>query len=157
METDKGERLLYLGADEAVPRRVLRSLFWQKTDHALLQLFRYTCVGGIAFLVDISSLFVLTEYSGVYYLVSAAIAFLIGLITNYSASVIWVFSRRGIQSRFLEFVAFSLIGLVGLGLNEFFLWLFTEKMAIHYLFSKIISAVLVYLFNFSFRKFMLFR
>jgi putative flippase GtrA len=153
----KSERLLCLGADEAWPHRVLRSLLWQKTDHALLQLFRYTCVGGIAFLVDISTLFVLTEYFGIYYLISGAFAFLLGLITNYSASVLWVFSKRGIQSRLLEFAAFSLIGLIGLGLNEFFLWLFTERIAIHYLFSKIISAVLVFLFNFTSRKVMLFR
>ncbi len=157
METGESEHMLCLGPGEAWPHRVLRSLLWQKTDQALLQLFRYTCVGSIAFLVDIFTLFVLTEYFGIYYLISAAIAFLLGLITNYSASVVWVFSRRGVQNRFLEFVAFSLIGLAGLGLNEFLLWFFTERVAIHYLFSKIFSAVLVFLFNFTFRKFMLFR
>jgi putative flippase GtrA len=157
MRTGKGEHFLCFGADEASPHGVVRALLWEKTDHTLLQLFRYTCVGGIAFLVDISTLFFLTESLGIYYLVSAAVAFLLGLITNYSASVLWVFRRRTLQSRFLEFVAFSLIGLGGLGLNEFFLWFFTERIAIHYLLSKIISAGLVYLFNFTFRKLMLFR
>ena len=157
MRTGKDERSQYLGADKASPHDVVRALLWDKTDHTLLQLFRYTCVGGIAFLVDISTLFVLTEFFGIYYLISAAIAFLLGLITNYSASVLWVFKRHTLRSRFLEFVTFSLIGLLGLALNEFFLWFFTEKIAIHYLLSKIISAFLVYLFNFTSRKIMLFR
>jgi putative flippase GtrA len=157
MRTGKHERSQNLGADEASPHDVVRALLWDKTDHTLLQLFRYTCVGGIAFLVDISTLFVLTEFFGIYYLISAAIAFLLGLITNYSASVLWVFKRHTLRSRFLEFVTFSLIGLLGLALNEFFLWFFTERIAIHYLLSKIISAFLVYLFNFTSRKIMLFR
>jgi len=38
------------------------ALFKGKTDKTLIQLFRYTFVGGLAFLVDFGMLFILTEY-----------------------------------------------------------------------------------------------
>jgi len=136
---------------------VLSKLFTDKTDSLLIQLFRYTFVGGIAFLVDFGSLFALTEFCGVHYLISAAIAFILGLVTNYLLSIIWVFSRRTLKSRWLELYIFALIGVVGLGFNELFIWFFTERVNLHYLLSKIVSTVFVYLWNFFARKYILFR
>lgn len=134
----------------------LDALFRDKTDSTLVQLFRYTFVGGIAFLVDFGALYALTEGAGLHYLVSAAISFCLGLLTNYSLSVAWVFPKRRLRSRWAEFGVFGLIGLVGLGFNELTIWLLTEKLGLHYLMSKIASTVGVYLWNFFARKFALF-
>ncbi len=134
-----------------------QALFTGKTNSTLIQLFRYTFVGGFAFLVDFGSLFLMTEYFKVHYLISAGIAFILGLITNYFLSVRWVFDSRKMNSKSLEFFLFTVIGLVGLGLNELFLWIFTELLLIYYLISKIITAILVYLWNFFARKYLLFK
>lgn len=135
----------------------LWSVFVQKpTNNTFVQLFRYTFVGGFAFVIDFSSLFILTEAFHIHYLVSAAIAFLIGLLINYSISVKWVFNQRKLTSRKNEVLIFAGIGVVGLGLNEVIIWLCTEIFLFHYLVSKIVSAVLVYLWNFFVRKFSLF-
>jgi len=136
---------------------MIEVLLKTKTNNTLIQLFRYTFVGGVAFIFDFGTLFILTEYFNVYYLISAAIAFLLGLTINYFLSIIWVFEKRTIKSKHIEFVIFALIGILGLILNEVFIWSFTEILNIHYLFSKIISTVFVYLWNFFIRKFLLFR
>ena len=136
---------------------MIDQLLKNKTNDTLIQLFRYTFVGGFAFIFDFGSLFILTEYFNVYYLVSAAIAFLLGLTINYYLSVIWVFEKRSIKSKQIEFAIFALIGISGLALNEFFIWFFTEIVNMHYLFSKLVSTALVYLWNFCIRKFILFR
>jgi putative flippase GtrA len=128
-----------------------------KSDNLIVQLLRYTVVGGIAFLFDFGTLYLLTEYLKVYYLLSAAIAFMLGLTINYLLSIIWVFEKRTVKSKNLEFMIFGLIGLVGLGLNEFFMWFLTDILTFHYLFSKIISTFCVYFWNFFIRKFALFN
>ena len=130
---------------------------WDKTNDTIVQLFRYTLVGGLAFVFDFGSLFILTEYLNIHYLVSAAIAFLLGLTINYILSIIWVFEKRTLANKRIEFLLFSLIGIVGLGLNEFIMWFFTEILYWHYLLSKIVSAVFVFLWNFFVRKFVLFN
>jgi putative flippase GtrA len=121
------------------------------------QLRRYTLVGAIAFAFDFTSLFALTRFGGVHYLVAAGIAFLIGLSINYALSIKWVFNRRTIVDKRVEFLLFVVIGLVGLGLNELLIWIFTEMARFHYLASKILSTVFVYLWNFFARKYSLFR
>lgn len=137
--------------------QIFNHLFNGKTNNTLLQLFRYTFVGGFAFIIDFGTLFVLTEYFHIYYLISAAIAFIIGLIINYFLSVKWVFNSRSVENKLLEFTLFTLIGLVGLSLNELFIWMLTDIFLIYYLLSKIITALIVYSWNFFARKFLLFN
>ncbi len=132
-------------------------LLKEKTDNIMVQLFRYTFVGGIAFAGDFGTLFFLTEYLKIYYLTSAGFGFLVGLTINYVLSIYWVFSRRSIESKWIEFLIYSLIGIVGLGLNEFFMWFFTEKLKLYYLLSKIGSTGFIYFWNFFLRRFILFR
>lgn len=135
----------------------LRSLFKGKTNNSFLQFFRYTFVGGFAFIVDFGLLILLTEYFHIYYLLSAGIAFVFGLVVNYYLSINWVFDKRIVRNRFVEFLIFTMIGLIGLGLNELFLWLLTDKFLIHYILSKGITTFIVYFWNFFARKFLLFN
>ena len=136
---------------------MIKKLIKNKTDNTLIQLFRYTFVGGIAFGVDFSLLFLLTEFAGIHYLLSAAISFSVGLVTNYILSIIWVFKTRNISNRYLEFIIFGIIGIVGLGMNELIIWSFTEYLHFYYLVSKIVSTVVVYLWNFFARKYILYN
>lgn len=78
-------------------------------------------------MVDFGSLYLLTEFAGLNYLISAAIGFLFGVLTNYCLSRLWVFDRRTLENSILEFVIFSVIGIVGLGLNEVTIWFVREK------------------------------
>jgi putative flippase GtrA len=136
---------------------VYRHLWIGETQSTTAQLLRYTVVGGVAFGVDFGSLYALTDGLHVHYLISAAIAFMLGLATNYALSVSWVFNRRTLANKWAEFSVFAGIGVVGLGLNEGFIWFFTETVRLHYLLSKIVSTFFVFLWNFFARKMTLFR
>ena len=136
---------------------LLQKLTTGKADSLRSQLFRYFIVGGIAFLVDYGSLWFLTDICGLHYLVSAAIAFLLGLTCNNLLSTSWVFDNRRLQSRWAEFAVFAIIGVIGLGLNELILYAGTDLLHLHYLVSKIISTALVFFWNFFARKFILFN
>ncbi len=143
--------------DNKFYREKIQPAFKGETNSTLMQLFRYTFVGGFAFLVDFGTLFILTEYFNIHYLVSAGIAFLFGLIVNYFLSVKWVFNSRVMENVWLEFILFTLIGLVGLGLNELFLYILTDIFLIYYLISKLITTFIVYFWNFFARKIFLFN
>ena len=58
------------------------TLYRARTDNTFVQLFRYTIVGGTAFCFDFATLHMLTAYAGFHYLVSAAFAFILGLLVN---------------------------------------------------------------------------
>ena len=128
---------------------------WRSTF--LRQLRRYLVVGGLAWVVDLSSLVVLTELLDVHYVVSATIAFSAGLVVNYAFSIAWVFDRRVLNSRTTEFGIFGLIGLVGVGLNTLIVWGLTEALLPHYLYAKMASTGAVLWWNFLAKKYILFR
>jgi len=136
---------------------LFKKIVCKSTSNIFIQLFRYTLVGGLAFLVDFSLLYILTDYLHIHYMISAAISFICGLIVNYLVSLYWVFSTRVVKKVQIEFIIYSAIGIGGLFLNELILWLCTDVIQIYYLFSKIISAAFVYLFNFFMRRQMLFN
>jgi len=137
--------------------KTIDKMIKNQTDKTHIQFFRYIFVGGAAFVVDFVSLYAFTDIFGVYYLISAALAFIIGLMANYALSVNWVFNSRTLNNMWSEFTVFAIIGVIGLGLNELFIWLFTDYIGIYYLLSKIIAAALILSWNFSARKITLFR
>ena len=117
------------------------------------QLMKFGVVGIIATVIDFVVLTILTETFGVHYLTSAAIGFIIATLFNYVASMRYVFnSRFGPHEKRKELIIFILLSVVGLGLNQFFMWLFVEFFSIFYIFSKVLATVLVMAWNFVSRK-----
>ena len=135
---------------------MINKLFNEPPRDTLIQLFRYFFVGGTALVVDFGLLWGLTEWCRLYYLLAATISFIAGLMVNYALSIWWVFREHSLRSRIVEFAAFAIIGLIGLGLNELIIWLATERLRSHYILSKIISATVVFFWNFLARKYLLF-
>jgi putative flippase GtrA len=127
-----------------------------KHTRLVRQFISYVGVGGTAFAVDFGCLFVLTSLAGMHYLVSATLAFLLGLATNYLLCILWVFDYRRMSNRLHEFTVFGAIGIAGLILNNITLYLLTDLVGIHYLVSKAIAAAFILVFNFSLRRWMLF-
>ena len=132
-------------------------LFVRKSDQLSVHLLRAIFSSNIAFAVDFGLLVLLTEVVHLHYLISNIFAFMTGTSLLYILSVFWVFSRRAIQSKHLEYWLFILIGAVGVGFNELFIWLFTEKVHIYYLYSKLIAGSIVFFWNFLSRRFILFK
>lgn len=128
-----------------------------KSSILLHQMFRYIFSGGVAFVIDISVLWFLTEIVNFHYLVSAVIANIIGLIVTYIFSIYWIFNSRSVKNRAIEFMLFALIGVVGILLTLFFMWLITDIIGISYLISKIITVGIVAVVGFVLKKYILFR
>jgi len=136
---------------------MIKKILFLETNNTFIQFLRYAIVGGIAFIVDFTFLYLFTNNLRIYYLVSAAMSFVLGLIVSYFLSKTWVFNKASFSNKFVEFGVFALIGIVGLFINEVFLWVFTDKANIHYLISKILATIIVFLWNFFVRKFTLFK
>lgn len=121
------------------------------------ELARYFVASGIAFLVDVGTLHLLTQVAGIHYLFSAATGFFLGLCTIYFLSIRWVFSKRSVKNTHHELLLFSMIGIGGLGINELGIYLLTDKLMFHYLVSKMLVTIFVFAWNFGIRKLILFR
>ena len=133
---------------------LIGKLFRDPTDNIMIQFFRYVFVGGTAFVVDFFFIYFFSDICGIYYLVSAVFSFIISVLVNYVMSTRWVFNQDNIENKVVEFNLFMLISTIGLVFTEILLYFFTDICGIHYLISKIISAVIVLFWNFLARRVM---
>ncbi|MDR1543738.1 MAG: GtrA family protein [Prevotellaceae bacterium] len=134
----------------------LEKFYKGKTGDWSIQILRYLAAGSAAFTVDFVFLWLLTDVFDVYYLTSSRISFSVGLIITYLFSIFWVFDKRRLKSRQAEFLIFALIGVVGFVLTDWFMQFFTNLLSVHYLFSKIFTTIIVFVWNFIAKRFILF-
>ena len=116
------------------------------------QIAKFGVVGILATLLDYGLLFALTEWAGLYYLLSSMLSFSISTIFNYVASVRWVFAVNQKYSKTRNFVLFVILSIIGLGLNALAMWLGVEFLHWHYMIVKIGATALVMVWNFITRK-----
>ena len=118
----------------------------------IAQFMKFGIVGVIAFVIDYGFMVLLTEVFGVPYLISTTVSFIISVIFNYFASMRFVFKRKDDMSRRREFIIFVVLSVLGLVINDVFMWLMVDFLFIDYRISKIVVTFIVAVWNFVTRK-----
>lgn len=133
-----------------------------KSDNTMVQFIRYSFVGFVATVADMLVFHVLSNIIGINHIVANSISFICGLIINYAMSRKWVFNAdTGYSVK--EFVMFSFIGVIGLGISDLILYILIDLGIFVYIFrldnmefvklvSKCIAVIVVLMWNFIARK-----
>ena len=131
--------------------------FVEETDDTFIQFFRYLFVGGFAFIVDYAASIVGVRVFGIYEVYATIISFILGLTANYILSTLWIFRNRRIEKKSYDFIAFAIIGVVGLLLKAGIVWFLTEVPHLIIEFSNPIATIIVFIWNFLARKYLLYN
>jgi putative flippase GtrA len=121
------------------------------------EFIKYIIAGSIAFICDFSILYICTELIGLHYLVSSFLGYGVGLTISYFLNVTWVFKYRKYDRRIVEFSIFNAIVIAGLLFNEIILYVAVNSFEVHYLYGKIASGFIIFLFNYFAKKLLLFN
>lgn len=141
----------------------LKKLISGKTDNTFIQFFRYLLVGGAATVVDWGSSYIIFRFVfGNKYAVAAnVISFILGLVTNYLISTVWVFDGSKVKNKFAEFLSFAAIGVVGLlltiGITKLFEIKLSDVTDLYQLIGKVVSTAAAFFWNFFARKYLLYN
>lgn len=140
-----------------------KQLFFEPTTNNIIQFFRYCFVGGIATVVEGASLwliqhFIFSDSNTVFVYLSQAIAFVLGTVTNFFLSRLFVFQANKKSMKATgEFIVVFIISAVGLLAKEFLLWCFNSKLGIHYMLVWAVSTILVLLWNYVARRLFIYK
>ncbi|HOD89797.1 MAG TPA: GtrA family protein, partial [archaeon] len=77
---------------------------------------KYVFASLIATIVDVSILYLFTDFLGIYYLVSAAISYICGLVVGYILQRKYTFQSKN-KKITKQFSLFTIISLIGLLIN----------------------------------------
>ena len=133
------EILYYLG-------NLIGYLFYKKK--VIREFLKFAIVGGIGTIVNISILYLLTEKIGVYYIFSAIISFIIAMTSNFILNKVWTFKENIKLKVGKKYLQFSLVSVVALSINLFFLYTFTEFLGIYYIISQVLAIGIALIANF---------
>lgn len=118
----------------------------------IIQFMRYFWVALIGLGVDFGTLIVATEWLLLPYIYSAALGFTLGLVVNFVLSERFVFKSPSIPNPIVRFALYAFIGLIGMALLLVLMWSLVELLAISYVVAKVISTIIVYMWNFLARR-----
>lgn len=118
---------------------------------------RYFLGSGLALAIDYSLLLALTELAGLHYLISSAIGFFCGAVFLYFLSINVIFKSRQVGKSSREFTIFFAIGVAGLCINQALMFGLVDYLATPYQLAKLFTIGVVFMFNFTSRKVLLFQ
>lgn len=111
---------------------------------------RYIISGIIALLANLLTLFILVHVFNKWYLTSAIISFMVGLVISYLMQKFFTFENKTIKRIPIQFLFFSIFNLMMLGLNTILMYLGVDLLNFYYLFSQIITTFLISFINYYF-------
>lgn len=118
-------------------------------------LILYGIIGSFSSSIDFAIFTLLVQIVGLHYLVANSISILVGITTSFFLNRNYNFKvKDNVKGRFLIFLS---VGLCGLMLSNFSLYVFVSTFDMNKLLSKLLSIVLVVFFQFLINKYVTFK
>lgn len=132
--------------------RLLSPLF----NHRYARTLKFLISGGAAAVVDLGSLYMLTEVFHVWYLLSAVLAFVLAFGVSFALQKFWTFDDHALDVIHKQLALYLLLASVGLGLNTLFMYGLVDHAGFHYLTAQIIASACIAVMNFFVYKHVIF-
>ncbi len=101
---------------------------------------KYYIVGASGVLVNLGLLYSLTEFVGLWYLVSYIIAISVSITLNFTFNKFWTFSdSKNSQRTIVIYLKFVGVSLLGMGIQLGSVYLLVETLLVYYMLAALIS------------------
>lgn len=129
-----------------------------KTNLIHPRAIKFSIVGGIGVLVNMSILYLLTEFFNVLYIISSIFAIELSILTNFLLNDIWTWSERKKKKFYQRLTQYHITaGTTAFVANWLLLIFLTEVIGIYYLISNLIGIGVGMLSNFILNDIWTFR
>jgi putative flippase GtrA len=125
-------------------------------NNRFVQFIVYILVGGITTVFTVALLYLFTDLFHIWYLISAAIAYLLGWGVHYTLNRTITFQNK---SRLVakQFLVFLTIALAAMALNLLLLSVFVELFKVWYVLAQMIVTLIMFFLNYLANRYITFR
>ena len=137
----------------------LKNLFGYKKfiRKEFAEFFKFGIVGTIGAIINLGALYLLTEFAGFYYILSAVFAFIIAVTSNFFMNKCWTFNENVGHKTTKKYFQFFSVSVFALGINLVILYSLTEFFGLYYILSELIAKIIVFFVNFAGNKLWTFK
>ena len=126
-------------------------------DNMLLLKFNKFCaVGFSGMVIDFGTTWLLKEKARVNKYIANSAGFILAATSNYIWNRLWTFQSENSRIAF-EYLSFIIISVIGLGINNLVVFIFSDKLKFNFYFSKLIAIGVVTIWNFIMNYLITFR
>jgi len=119
--------------------------------------FKFSVVGAIGAVVDMSLLVFLKEFIGLPLLLANAISFTAAVLNNFLWNSLWTYRHQPNKNPRRQVVQFAIVSTLGLALNTGILHLLANILGLWYILAKAIAIGVVWFWNFVMNRLWTFR
>jgi len=117
------------------------------------QTIKYFMVGGTGVVVNLGLLYFLTDFIGIWYILSQGIAVSLAITNNFFLHRYWTFKKEITESKTLErYTKFFIVSVVGMAIQLGLTFLLVENYAMYYLYAAVLSISVASVFNYSINR-----
>ena len=113
------------------------------------QTIKYFLVGGIGVGVNLGLLYGLTDFLGIWYILSQGIAIAISITNNFFLHRYWTFKNEIVEPKTLErYIKFFIVSIIGMGIQLGLTFMLVENYTMYYLSAAVLSIIVASAFNY---------
>lgn len=118
---------------------------------------RYLFSGSTAAVVNLSALYILTDYFKIWYLFSSIIAFCLSLAVSFLMQKHITFREPSTERTKKQFLYYFTISVFNLSLNAIFMYILVDFLGLYYLLSQIVSSGIIAIESFFVYSILIFK
>ncbi len=107
------------------------------------KIVRFLIAGGLAMVVNIALLYVFTEFLGMWYLVSAGLAFMCAFVVSFTLQKYWAFRNNDVIKVRTQLPMHLTVALVNLVIDIALVYMLVELLGVWYIAAQIIAAAVI--------------
>ena len=121
------------------------------------QILKFIISGGTTALFGLTVLYVLTDFFGLWYLLSAVLAFIVGFFISFSLQKLWTFKDKRQDQVYRQLSLYLSVALTNLVLNTALMYLFVDVFGVWYMLAQVIVDLVIAAESFLMYKFIVFK
>jgi putative flippase GtrA len=114
----------------------------------LLKVVRFILSGGTATFLNVLAIYLLTDFLGLWYILSATLAFILAVATSFVLQKLWTFGDRSTDRLPFQIGTFLTIALWGLLVDLLLVYVAVEYADVHYVLAQLVAGVLIAVQNY---------
>ena len=123
----------------------------------IIHLFKYSIIGGIAALFDITIFYVFAKRMGLNYILVSIAGFIIATLVNYLLGIFFLFKSKIRFSRSVEMVLIYVVSGIGLLVHLIVLYICIDLLFFPKMLSKVLAVGSAFLWNYLSRTKVIFN